>query len=386
MPRSTQLRNRSTFRNPSRLPRYVTRLGHAFLVALCVYRRRGLESLETAACHPGSPRLPPIFRSTAHCPRPLTLSPSHWTATLADRSYIDTMMANNNRSNVKKACLVALVASGASLAGADSSTRKLKAACRGEEVCLNQVCDPTSFQYNVGSEGSEFPYTVSHTLRGGQVEFKVCPSSSAADACKRGSGGCSGLTSFKLRMRNDGLSMGRDLISEPNGRMWASCSSHGPGHEWTDGELRSLASGPDQADCETFTVATAGRKKPSLADICQQKVKIVENSGWTVVDTAAKPDSCLVTLVTSNGRVGYAVVGGDKVSPKEEKEEKEERADAVKPASVANPASYGSRAGVSGYGSRVGVAGYGQRAGVSSYGSRRRGLKREFGLGGRRMF
>ena len=301
-------------------------------------------------------------------------------------------MANNNRSNVRKACVVALVASGASLAGAESM-RKLKAACRGEEVCLNQVCDPTSFQYNVGSEGSEFPYTVSHTVRGGRVEFKVCPSSSAEDACKRGSGGCAGLTSFKLRMRNDGLSMGRDLVSEPAGRMWASCSSHGPGHEWTDGELRSLASGPGHADCETFTVATAGNKKPSLADICQQKVKIVENSGWTVVDTAAKPDSCLVTLVTSNGRVGYAVVGGDKVSPKDDKDEKDEKDEkdgsspakaitseedeAVKPASVVGPASYGSR---------VGVAGYGQRAGVSSYGSRRRGLKREFGLGGRRMF
>ena len=312
-------------------------------------------------------------------------------------------MANNKRSNVRKACVVALVASGASLAGADSSMRKLKAACRGEEVCLNQVCDPTSFQYNVGSEGSEFPYTVSHTVSGGQVEFKVCPSSSAEDACKRGSGGCAGLTSFKLRMRNDGLSMGRDLTSEPAGRMWASCSSHGPGHEWTDGELGSLASGPDQAECETFTVATVGKKRPSLADICQQKVKIVENSGWTVVDTSAKPDSCLVTLVTSNGRVGYAVVGGDKVtvsSNEEEKEEKEEKDgspakavtseedddEAVKPASVSGPASYGSRVGVSGYGQRAGVSSYGQRASVSSYGSRRRGLKREFGLGGRRMF
>lgn len=303
------------------------------------------------------------------------------------------MMINNKRSNARKACVVALVASVANLAGADSSSRKLKATCRGEEVCLNQVCDPTSFQYNVGSEGSEFPYTVSHSVRGGQVEFKVCPSSSAEDACKRGSGGCAGLTSFKLRMRNDGLSMGRDLTAEPAGRMWASCSAHGPGHEWTNGELRSLTSGPDQADCETFTVATIGKRRPSLADICQQKVKIVENSGWTVVDTAAKPDSCLVTLVTANGRVGYTVVGGDDLSPHPKDEKKGSvppagavTSGAVKPASLSAAASYGSRAGAAGYGQRAGVAGYGQRAGVSNYGSRRRGLKREFGLGGRRMF
>ena len=339
------------------------------------------------------------------------------------------MMFSSKRRNASKACIVALVASGASIAGAEPM-RKLKAACRGEEVCLNQVCDPTSFQYNVGSEGSEFPYTVSHSIRGGEVEFKVCPSSSAKSACEDGSGGCSGLTSFKLRMRNDGLSMGRDLVSDPPGRMWASCSAHGPGHEWIDAELGSLASSPDQADCETFTVSTAGSKKPSLADICQQKVKIVENSGWTVVDTAAKPNSCLVTLVTANGRVGYAVVGGDKLPPpkeesdekaeametEDEKKDKEVVKDKVPPkdsksdtdeepgkpasveastnekdtpvsaASVAKPSSYGSRVGATQYGARVGVSSYGQRAGVSSYGSRRRGLKRDLGgLGGRRM-
>jgi hypothetical protein len=317
------------------------------------------------------------------------------------------MVANNR--NAKKACLVALVASGIAQVGAgtDSSItssfqmRKLKAACRGEEVCLNQVCDPTSFQYNIGNEGEEFPYTVSHSIRRGQIEFSVCPSSSAKAACSSKSGGCSGLTSLKLRMRNDALSMGHDLVSEPEGRMWASCSSHGPGHEWMDSDLGSLGSSPDKSDCETFTVLTAGSKRPSLADICQQKVKVVENSGWTVVDTAAKPNSCLVTMVTANGRVGYAVVGGDKLSPSPPKKDTKAsppppKEQSTKPASVVTssgaddskaPSSASSLTTPASYGTRAGVSSYGARAGVSSYGARRRGLKRDFGgLGGRRMF
>lgn len=219
--------------------------------------------------------------------------------------------------------------------------------------------------------------------------------------------------SFKLRMRNDALSMGRDLISDPAGRMWASCSSHGPGHEWMDAELGSLAGSPSTSKCETFTVQTAGTKKPSLSDICQQKVKIMENSGWTVVDTSSKPNSCFVTLVTANGRVGYAVVGGDTPSPPppapkekpssppppaDDKEdvvtassvetsdadEEDPTTSTVVTSSVATPSGYGARAGISSYGARASVSSYGARAGISSYGppaARRRVLR-----GGRRMF
>ena len=306
----------------------------------------------------------------------------------------------SNKNNARKACVVALVAASAASAGAETGfqTRRLKAACRGEEVCLNQVCDPSSFMYNVGAgEGTEFPYDITHRVMGGSIEFKVCPSSSAKAACSGGTGGCSGLSSLKLRMRNDMLSMGRDIVSEPKGRMWASCSKHGPGHEWVESDLGSLTSAPNKSDCETFTVKTAGGKKPSLADVCQQKVKIVENSGWTVVDTTAKPNSCFLTFVTANGRVGYAVVGGDKLAPKKEDDkkddkEKEETAKAasvetskkddaskVTASQVASPPGYGRRAG-------VGIPSYG-RATVSSYGTpaaRRRGLRRE--MGGRRMF
>ena len=233
------------------------------------------------------------------------------------------MMINNKRSNARKACVVALVASVANLAGWPTRRRGSSKRRVGERRSAS-----TKFAIQRRSSTMLVARVVNfrtpcHTpYAAGRFEFKVCPSSSAEDACKRGSGGCAGLTSFKLRMRNDGLSMGRDLTAEPAGRMWASCSAHGPGHEWTNGELRSLTSGPDQADCETFTVATIGKRRPSLADICQQKVKIVENSGWTVVDTAAKPDSCLVTLVTANGRVGYTVVGGDDLSPHPKDEKK----------------------------------------------------------------
>lgn len=62
------------------------------------------------------------------------------------------MLCNSNSNRAKKACVVAVIASGIARVGAEASmtgfqTRRLKAACRGEEVCLNQVCDPTSFQY-----------------------------------------------------------------------------------------------------------------------------------------------------------------------------------------------------------------------------------------------
>ena len=283
------------------------------------------------------------------------------------------------------------VASGAET-NSYGNSRKLKAVCRGEEVCLNQVCDPTSFLYEVGSEGSEFPYTITHKSTKGSITFEVCPYKDAKAACASSSGGCSSLKSVKVRMRNDMLSLGRDLLTEPKGQMWASCSSHGPGHIWNYEELGSLSSqSPSTAQCETFTVLTGkDAKKSKLKDICQQDLKIVENSGWTVFDQSTRPNSCLFVLETANGRVGYAAVGGNTVDPKEieakedKEEEKEETVEIsgkedkeqVTASEAKVPVAYGQR--VSAYGQRVAAMNvYGQRAGLSSYGQRRRNLKRQ---------
>ena len=297
-------------------------------------------------------------------------------------------------------------------------SRKLKAVCRGEEVCLNQVCDPTSFLYDAGNEGTEFPYTVTHKSSKGSITFEVCPTQDAKAACASSSGGCSALKSVKVRMRNDMLSLGRDLLTEPKGQMWASCSSHGPGHVWNYEELGSLSSqSPSTAQCETFTVLTGkDGKRTQLKDICQQDLKIVENSGWTVFDQSTKPNSCLFVLETANGRVGYTAVGGKTVDPKEteskeeeikdkeddknkkddkdKKEETKEEEEAVEvsgqeekeqvTAAMAKvPVAYGQR--VSAYGQRASMNAYGQRAGLNSYGRRRRNLMRQR-VGGRRMF
>lgn len=287
------------------------------------------------------------------------------------------------------------VASGAEISNHGNS-RKLKAVCRGEEVCLNQVCDPTSFLYEVGNEGAEFPYTVTHKSTKDSITFEVCPSKDAKSSCASYSSGCSSLKSVKVRMRNDMLSLGRDLLTEPKGQMWASCSSHGPGHVWNYEDLGSLsAQAPDSAQCETFTVLTGkAGKKTQLKDICQQDLKIVENSGWTVFDQSKRPNSCLFVLETTNGRVGYAAVGGKtvdqveevetvEVSSSEKEEEIEEISPTISPTRV--PVAYGQR--ISAYGQRAAALNaYGQRAmGVNSYGQRRRNLKRQR-LGRRRMF
>lgn len=294
------------------------------------------------------------------------------------------------------------VASGADMSSQTISSRKLKAVCRGEEVCLNQVCDPTSFLYDVGSEGVEFPYTISHESSKGEIKFKVCPSEDAKSSCASKSGGCSSLKSVKIRMRNDMLSLGRDLLTEPKGYMWASCSSHGPGHVWNFEELGSLASQtPDLAACETFTVLTGNAgKKSNLKDICQQDIKIVENGGWTVFDQNTRPNSCMFVLETANGRVGYVSVGAKTVDAQnvvdedeEEAQDKEEMVEVsgqedsqlASASSQRVPVAYGQR--ISAYGQRAAeLSSYGQRhVGVNAYGQRRRALNRQR-RGSRRMF
>jgi hypothetical protein len=229
-------------------------------------------------------------------------------------------------SIVKAGGMFLLLASGMASGahGSSYSMRKLKGdVCRGEEVCLNQVCDPASYQYSIGNEGDEFPYTVTHKSSRDGIEFEVCPSKDAKSACESKSGGCAPLRSVKLRMRNDMLSLGRDLVTEPQGTMWASCQSNGPGHVWNFEDLGTLSSQPPStSSCTTLKVigSSNGGKTAQLKDICQQDIKIVENTGWTVFDQKARPNSCIVVLETANGRVGYTAVGGSKAKPEEEEE------------------------------------------------------------------
>ena len=323
-------------------------------------------------------------------------------------------------SIIKAGGMFLLLASGMA-SGANGSSygmRKLKGdVCRGEEVCLNQVCDPASYQYSIGSEGDEFPYTVTHKSSRDGIEFEVCPSKDAKWACESNSGGCAPLRSVKLRMRNDMLSLGRDLVTEPQGTMWASCQSHGPGHVWNFEDLGTLSSQPPStSSCTTLKVigsASVG-KTAQLKDICQQDIKIVENTGWTVFDQKARPNSCIVVLETANGRVGYTAVGGSKPKPEDEKEEdksnvssvsedkKEDKdapstsdkvetspessGEAVAVSSVSSPTMYGQRiSAMNVYGQRASsMNAYGQRsAALNAYGQRRRGLRRH--RYGRRM-
>ena len=321
------------------------------------------------------------------------------------------------------------MASGAN--GSSYSMRKLKGdVCRGEEVCSNQVCDPASYQYSIGNEGDEFPYTVTHKSSRDGIEFEVCPSKDAKSACESKSGGCAPLRSVKLRMRNDMLSLGRDLVTEPQGTMWASCQSNGPGHVWNFEDLGTLSSQPPStSSCTTLKVigSSNGGKTAQLKDICQQDIKIVENTGWTVFDQKARPNSCIVVLETANGRVGYTAVGGSKAKPEDEEEEEEKAtvsskdekeeekatvsaaedkkedkdapttsdkvetssdssSEAASVSSAGSPTMYGQRiSALNVYGQRASsMNAYGQRsAALNAYGQRRRGLRRH--RYGRRM-
>lgn len=306
--------------------------------------------------------------------------------------------------NMFKAGVLFLLASGtvSSVDAIYPHTRKLKGdICRGEEVCLNQVCDPTSYQYNIDTSGDEFPFKISHKISDGSITFTVCPSKDAKPSCSYGSDGCSPLRSVKIRMRNDMLSLGRDLITEPQGQMWASCTPHGPGHVWNFEDLGTLSSqSPDKASCTDLTVVvnSSSDRKARLKDICQQGIKIVENTGWTVYDQKANPDSCLFVLETTKGRIGYTAVGGKSGKEDDKEEEKEEeKASAMETSndddstlapvsSSKSPSMYGGRVGVNSYGMRAAAMNvYGQRAGVSAYGQRRRVLNRQRYRGRRMM-
>lgn len=188
--------------------------------------------------------------------------------------------------------------------------------CRGEDICLDQFCDPASYQYFLKDQSADFPYDISFTKEtvGATSKFKfvVCGSSKSAEACEGGGAGCSPLTSVKLRMRNDMLSMGRDLVTSPKGKMWASCSDHGPGHVWEGQELGSVALGqPSNGSCTTLEVVAnnGDERAASIQDICQQGVKIVDSAGDNVYDLSDEMgSSCLFVLELANGRVGYTTV------------------------------------------------------------------------------
>jgi hypothetical protein len=208
--------------------------------------------------------------------------------------------------------------------------------CRGEEVCLDQVCDATSYQYDLGSAGKEFPYSVKYDVvsnaRQTNFIFSVCSTTDGKKACDELNGGCSPLNTVKIRMRNDMLSMGRDLVTEPKGKMWASCTPHGPGHVWDQDDLGDLAtSNPSNESCVSLTVVASGysERKPTLKDICQQDLKIMENTGSTILDQKDYPASCIFVLEAKNGRVGYTALnrGGRKATVSNSKDEESESKD-----------------------------------------------------------
>lgn len=232
-------------------------------------------------------------------------------------------MMSNPIGNLKVATFCLLLCT--SLAGVRASlpiSRKLHDnVCRAEEVCLNQACDPAAYKYDLEKDGKDFPYSISYTFTADQRQtrhiFAVCATQDAVSACKSGSSGCFALSSVKIRMRNDMLSLGRDLLTNPAGKMWASCSPNGPGHLWEAEDLGVLGSEPPKnASCTNLEVlanSDLGGKTAQLRDICQQNVTIVDNEGGIVLDQSTTPSSCLFVLEGSNGRVGYILVS-DKTS------------------------------------------------------------------------
>jgi len=214
-------------------------------------------------------------------------------------------------------CLVALLGSAA--ASIHTPHRRVLADiyCRGEEVCLKQICNPAAYQYDLATAGLNFPYEITYTTTASSTTttfvFMVCSTPLAHKDCKTSSPGCAPLKAVQIRMKDDQLSMGDDLFADPPGSMWPSCNPYGPGHLWDATTLGDLAvDTAKNASCTTLSVtvnSNANGKKATLSDVCQQGVVIKDNRNDTIFDQSTLPGpSCLFVLEEQNGRVAYGTV------------------------------------------------------------------------------
>ena len=179
--------------------------------------------------------------------------------------------------------------------------------CRGEEVCLAQGrC--SSFSYEIDLAGKYFPYTVSYTSTAGQQStsfiFMVCSNALSYGGCVNGTQGCSGLSSFKIRTKDELLEVGRGISAFPSGYEWASCAEHGPGHVWDGMDLGSLENSPAAGDsCQMFTITVL--KDATLADLCEQNISIQDDMGNMIYSQPEGYASCFFVLEGSDGSSAY---------------------------------------------------------------------------------
>ena len=213
-------------------------------------------------------------------------------------------------------CLVAAALCGVATAGPRRARALLQDDyCRGEETCMSQVCNPAAYEYDLATAGLDFPYSISYTTTGAGATtsfvFMVCSTPQAQLECSKNTPGCAPLKAVQIRMRDDMLEVGQDIVADPPGTMWPSCAPYGPGHLWDATALGALASQrASNTSCATLTVTVNSNEDgtASLKDVCQQGVVIKDSGNATVFDQTTLPASCLFVLEEQNGRVGYAAV------------------------------------------------------------------------------
>lgn len=190
--------------------------------------------------------------------------------------------------------------------------------CRGEPICLGQVCNPDAYKYDLATDGDEVPFAVSYTTTKTLTEttfvFMVCSKNIGCTADSTDPQ-CSPLKSFQLRMHDYQIDSGAIIRATPQGTNWASCAPQGPGYLWDTYSLGNLTtSAPGTPDtCQRLSVAvTADDSAPaSLATLCQQNVTIVDNKGNTVFDGTKVQTGCFFTLETSIGRTAFGTFTED---------------------------------------------------------------------------
>ena len=195
----------------------------------------------------------------------------------------------------------------------DGTTDSSKVTCRGEPLCLSQVCNPDAYKIDLATAGSSFPYTVSYTTTNSMSDttfvFMVC-SNKGKSCINSTSPECAPLQSFQLRIHDDELETGRSLLADPVGTNWASCKPQGPGYLWDSVALGNLSTPITTDTCAilSMTVASDMGMPATLADICQQNVTIVDNKGASVFDGSTLPPFCLFTMENTAGLTAFGTI------------------------------------------------------------------------------
>ena len=196
----------------------------------------------------------------------------------------------------------------------DGTTDSSKVTCRGEPLCLTQVCNPDAYKYDLATAGSAFPYSVSYTTTNSMTDttfvFMICSRKGKSCGLNSMKPECSPLESFQLRIRDDLLENGRSLLADPVGTNWASCKPQGPGYLWDTLRLGNLSMPASADTCQTLsiTVASDMEMPATLADVCQQDVSIVNNKGASIFESSTLPPFCFFSMSNTAGVTAFGTV------------------------------------------------------------------------------